>query len=158
MGLNWEARLGLSTDDHASYNCDELLLISNSMTISKAQLWTGRALSAFVILFLLFDGAIKVAQLDVVKETMASLGYPVHVASGLGILTLVIAVLYTIPRTSVLGAILLTGLLGGAIATHLRVGSPLFSHMLFGGYIGLMAWLGLVLRDARVRTLLLARD
>ena len=125
---------------------------------SKTALWVGRVLCALVILFLLFDGAIKVMQLDVVNETMAGLGYPVHIAFGLGILTLAIAVLYGIPRTSVLGAILLTGLLGGAIATHLRVGSPIFSHLLFGGYVGLMAWGGLLLRDERVRALLLSHD
>lgn len=125
---------------------------------SKKMIWAGRVLSALVILFLLFDGTIKVMQHDVVRETMSGLGYPEHVAFGLGILTLAIAVLYAIPRTSVLGAILLTGLLGGAMATHLRVGSPIFSHLLFGGYVGLMAWGGLFLRDERVRALLLSRD
>jgi hypothetical protein len=70
------------------------------------------------------------------------------------VLTLFCAGLYALPRTSVLGAILLTGLLGGAIATHMRVGSPLFSHLLFGAYLGLLAWGGLLLRDPRLRTLL----
>lgn len=126
---------------------------------SGAARWTGRILSALVVLFLLLDGAIKVIELDVVKQTLAELGYPVDVAFGLGVLTLAIGALYAIPRTSVLGAILLTGLLGGAMATHLRVGSPLFSHMLFGLYIGLMAWGGLFLRDERLRALLpLRRD
>jgi hypothetical protein len=72
----------------------------------------------------------------------------------LGILTLVSTVLYALPRTSVLGAILLTGYLGGAIATHLRIGSPLFTHILFGVYLGLMVWGGLYLRDERLRALL----
>jgi len=121
---------------------------------SGATLWTGRILSGLVVLFLLFDGAIKVVELDVVKQTLAELGYPVQVAFGLGVLTLAIGVLYAIPSTSVLGAILLTGLLGGAMATHLRVGSPVFSHLLFGLYIGLMAWGGLFLRDDRLRALL----
>ncbi|WP_076997712.1 DoxX family protein [Variovorax sp. KK3] len=116
--------------------------------------WTGRVLSALVVLFLLFDGLIKVLRLDVVRETLAQLGYPPEVGFGLGVLTLVIGVLYALPRTALLGAVLLTGLLGGAIATHLRVGSPLFSHMLFGVYIGLMAWGGLWLRDERLRALL----
>ena len=116
--------------------------------------WTGRILSALVVLFLLFDGAIKVAGMKVVKQTLAELGYPQEVAFGLGVLTLAIGVLYAIPRTSVLGAILLTGLLGGAMATHLRVGSPVFSHLLFGLYVGLMAWGGLFLRDERLRALL----
>jgi len=126
---------------------------------SSAARWTGRVLSALVVLFLLLDGAIKVIESDIVKRTLAELGYPVDVAFGLGVLTLAIGVLYAIPRTSVLGAILLTGLLGGAMVTHLRVGSPLFSHMLFGLYIGLMAWGGLFLRDKRLRALLpLRRD
>lgn len=124
---------------------------------SKAALWSGRVLSALVVVFLVFDGVIKVMQLDVVREAMTSLGYPDHVAYGLGLITLAIAALYAVPRTSVLGAILLTGLLGGAIATHLRVGSPVFSHLLFGAYIGLMAWAGLLLRDARVKAMLLMR-
>lgn len=87
---------------------------------------------------------------------MDQLGYPANVslARGLGILTLVCTVLYAIPRTSVLGAILLTGLLGGAIATHLRVGSPLFTHLLFGVYLGLMVWGALYLRDDRLRALI----
>jgi DoxX-like family len=92
--------------------------------------------------------------LDVVKETMTQLGYPVHVSFGLGVLTLLIAALFAVPRTSVLGAILLTGLLGGAMATQLRVGNPVFSHFLFGGYLGLMAWGGLFLRDERLRSLI----
>jgi hypothetical protein len=121
---------------------------------SGAARWTGRILSALVVLFLLFDGAIKVVELDVVKQSLAELGYPQEIAFGLGILTLAIGVLYAIPRSAVLGAILLTGLLGGAMATHLRVGSPLFSHLLFGLYVGLMAWGGLILRDQRLRALL----
>ena len=121
---------------------------------SGAARWTGRILSGLVVLFLLFDGAIKVVEMEVVKQSLAELGYPVQIAFGLGVLTLAIGVLYAIPSTSVLGAILLTGLLGGAMATHLRVGSPVFSHLLFGLYIGLMAWGGLLLRDARLRALL----
>ena len=125
-----------------------------SASTGKKMLWAGRILSALVIVFLLFDGVIKVIEMDIVKQTMAELGYPVQVAFGLGILTLVIAVLYAIPHTAVLGAILLTGLLGGAIATHLRVGSPIYSHLLFGAYLGLMAWGGLFLRDRRLRALI----
>lgn len=121
---------------------------------SGAARWTGRLLRGLVVLFLLFDGAIKVVEMDVVKQTLAELGYPTDIAFGLGVLTLAIGVLYAIPRTSVLGAILLTGLLGGAMATHLRVGSPVFSHLLFGLYIGLMAWGGLFLRDERLRAML----
>jgi hypothetical protein len=85
---------------------------------------------------------------------MAQLGYPEGLERGLGILTLTCAVLYAWPRTSVLGAALLTGLLGGAMATHLRVGSPIATHLLFGLYLGLTAWGGLYLRDPRVRALI----
>lgn len=128
---------------------------------SRAMLWTGRVLSALVVLFLTFDGAIKLVPIAPVTETMQQLGYPAGegLARGLGILTLACAILYAVPQTSVLGAILLTGLLGGAIATHLRVGSPLFTHLLFGVYLGLLAWGGLFLRDERVRALIpLRRD
>jgi hypothetical protein len=117
----------------------------------KAQ-WAGYVLSGLVIP--LFDGVIKLVPIAVVTETLGQLGYPPELARGLGVLTLICAILYAIPRTSVLGAILLTGLFGGAIATHLRVGSPVFSHLLFGGYLGLMAWGGLYLRDDRLRALI----
>ncbi len=116
----------------------------------------GRVLSGLVIAFLAFDGAIKLVPLDVVTETLAVLGYPADVglARLLGVLTLLCALLYAIPRTSVLGAILLTGYLGGAMATHLRADSPLFTHLLFGFYLGVIAWAGLWLRDSRVRALI----
>ena len=123
-------------------------------SISNRALWGGRLISAFAIVFLVFDGAIKLVPLAVVADTMAPLGYPANLARTLGVLTLVCTLLYAIPRTSVLGAILLTGYLGGAISTHLRVGSPLFTHTLFGAYLGLMVWGGLVLRDQRLQALL----
>jgi len=115
--------------------------------------WTGRILSGLVILFLLFDGAMKLVPLDIVVETHEQLGIPANLARTLGVLTIACTVLYAIPRTAVLGAILLTGYLGGAIATHLRVGSPIFTHLLFGFYLGLMVWGGLYLRDERLRAL-----
>jgi len=120
------------------------------------QLWTGRIMSGLVVAFLIFDGGIKIAPFAIVTETMQQLGYSgsQELARGLGVMTLVIALLYALPRTSVLGAILLTGLLGGAMATHLRVGSPLFSHLFFGLYLGLLAWGGLYLRDPRLRRLI----
>lgn len=128
--------------------------ISQTASPSNWVIWVGRVLSALVILFLLFDGSLKVMELDIVKETGAQLGLPAHLNFGLGVLIFIIVVLYAIPRTAILGAILLTGLLGGAIATHLRVGSPLFTHTLFGVYLGLMAWGGLFLRDERLRALI----
>jgi hypothetical protein len=113
--------------------------------------WAGRVMNGVVVAFLLVDGAVKVLDLAVVGETLNQLGYPASLARGLGVLTLLIAVLYAFPRTAFLGAVLLTGLLGGAMATHLRVGSPLFTHLLFGLYIGVLAWAGLWLRDPRLR-------
>ena len=123
---------------------------------SPVERWIGRVLSGVVVFFLSMDGVIKLVPIAAVTETMQQLGYSGSVtqARGLGVLTLLCAILYAIPRTSVLGAILLTGLLGGAMATHLRVDSPLFSHLLFGLYIGLMAWGGLYLRDSALRALL----
>jgi hypothetical protein len=131
-------------------------MITTLDSTSKTMLWTGRICSGLVILFLLFDGVIKLIPLPVVTDTLAQLGYPgtVALARGLGILTLVGTGLYAWPRTSTLGAILLTGLFGGAMATHLRIGNPLFSHFLFGAYLGLLAWGGLYLRDPRLRALL----
>lgn len=129
---------------------------TDAQTASTAgpMLWIGRALSGVVILFLLFDGTIKLIPLDIVTETSVQLGIPVHLARTLGVLTLAGALLYAVPQTAVLGAILLTGYLGGAIYVHLQAGSPVFSHLLFGVYLGVMMWGGLYLRDARVRALI----
>ncbi len=127
-----------------------------SAPLSTRSVLIGRVLSGLVIVFLVGDGAVKLIPLSVVTETMGQLGYPAtaDLARTLGVLTLLCTLLYAIPRTSVLGAILLTGYLGGAIATHLRVGNPLFTHLLFGVYLGLMVWGGLYLRDERVRALI----
>jgi hypothetical protein len=116
--------------------------------------WAGRIVSALVVLFLLLDSVIKLMDLDVVRESMAQLGYPEDLDRVIGIIELACVVLYVVPRTSILGAILLTGLLGGAISTHVRVGDPLFSHTLFGVYVGVLAWGGLYLRDDRLRALI----
>ncbi|WP_441240361.1 DoxX family protein [Tardiphaga sp. 768_D3_N2_1] len=126
------------------------------MPNSRASLWIGRILSALVILFLVMDGGIKLVPIKEVTETMQLLGYSgsVNQARLLGIITLLCALLYAVPQTSILGAILLTGLLGGAMATHLRVDSPLFTHLLFGFYIGVMAWGGLYLRDPHLRAMI----
>jgi hypothetical protein len=123
---------------------------------SKAARWASHVMSGLVILFLLFDAGIKLAPLEIVTQTSAQLGLPTDAgfARTLGILTLIGVVLYAIPRTAVLGAILLTGYMGGAIATHLRIGSPLFSHVLFGFYLGVLIWGGLYLREVRVRDLI----
>jgi hypothetical protein len=127
-----------------------------SAPISKGASWTGYVLSAVVILFLIFDGVVKLIPLEIALTASGDLGYPTTAgfARGLAILLLVCTALFAYPRTSVLGAILLTGYLGGAIATHVRVGSPLPSHTLFGVYLGLMVWGGLYLRDLRLRALI----
>ena len=124
--------------------------------VSKPARITGRVMSGVVILFLLFDGAIKLVPLPVVTETMDKMGWGASdmLARSLGIITIVCTLLYSVPPTSILGAILLTGYLGGAIASHLRIGSPLFTHTLFGLYLGLMVWGGLYLRDGNLRALL----
>lgn len=120
---------------------------------SKAAIWTGRVLSALSILFLLMDGVMKLVKPEIVVKTTEQLGYSERVIVPLGVVLLVCTILYAIPSTAVLGAILLTGYLGGAVATHVRVGGPLFSATLFPVYIGLLIWGGLYLRDRRVRAL-----
>ena len=123
---------------------------------APAGLRSGWALSGLVIAFLALDGAMKLVQPAIVAETTAQLGWPADptTLTLLGALLLGSTLLYALPRTAVLGAILLTGYLGGAVATHARIGSPLFSHTLFGVYLGVLVWAGLWLRDARVRALL----
>jgi hypothetical protein len=130
--------------------------IAEEAPIAKPALWLGRVLSGLVILFLLFDGAVKLVPWPVVTETMDRIGYgsSENLARSLGFITVACTVLYAIPPTSILGAILLTGYLGGAMASHVRIGSPLFSHTLFGLYLGLMVWGGLWLRDRRLRPLI----
>jgi hypothetical protein len=115
----------------------------------------GFVLSALPVLFLLMDIAMKLLALPVVLETSAQLGYPgtPSMAHALGGILLMCTALYVYPRTSILGAVLLTGFLGGAIATHVRIGSPLLTHTLFGLYLGALLWGGLLLRDARLRSL-----
>lgn len=122
--------------------------------MTPKQIWTGRVLSSLAVLFLLFDAAGKLLRPQAVVDGTTQLGYPASVILPLGIIQLVCLILYVIPRTSVLGALLWTGYLGGAIATHVRLGNPLFSHILFPTYIAALLWLGLWLRETRVRALL----
>jgi hypothetical protein len=133
-----------------------MLTIGETAPVSTPALWMGRVLSGVVILFMLFDGAIKLVPWPVVTESMDRIGYGSSetLARTLGAITIACTVLYAIPPTSILGAILLTGYLGGAITSHLRIDSPLFSHVLFGFYLGLMVWGGLWLRDRSLRTLI----
>jgi hypothetical protein len=118
---------------------------------SKRALWTGRVLSGFAVAFLLMDATFKlIASPEAVAGT-TELGWSAGVLFGLGIVQYVCLAVYLVPQTAVLGAILWTGYLGGAVATHVRVGNPLFSHILFPTYVAALLWLGLWLRDARVR-------
>jgi len=115
--------------------------------------WTGFVLSVLVIAFLIMDFTMKLMQLDIVKSTGLELGWAEDTALPLGVTLMICTVLYAIPQTAVFGAVLLTGYLGGSVATHVRIGSPLFSHVLFGVYLGLFVWGGLWLREPRLRTL-----
>ncbi len=128
--------------------------------MASKSIWAGRVFSGLAAAFLLVDGAMKLVPAQVVLDTIKLLGWPndVGTARMLGLLTLGSTVLYIIPRTAIVGAILLTAYLGGAVATHVRIGSPLFSHILFGVYLGVMVWGGLWLRDQRVRAILPVRS
>ena len=131
---------------------------SNTQSISTKAVWAGRIISALPVLFLLMDSVMKLMKLAPVVEATVKLGYPAETIVPLGIILLTCTVLYVVPRTSVLSAILLTGYLGGAVATHVRVGDPLFSHVLFPVYLGVMIWFGLYLRDNRLRALVPLRS
>ena len=119
---------------------------------------SGRALSGLAVLFLLFDSTGKLLQIQPVVEGTLQLGYPRDIVFTLGVILFTCVLVYVIPRTSVLGALLLTGYLGGAVATHVRVESPLFTHVLFPTYLGAALWGGLLLRDARLRAFLPLRS
>jgi hypothetical protein len=120
---------------------------------SRKLFWIGSTLSAIAILFLLFDTIIKVTMAAPAVQGTTQLGYPASAVLGIGIVELVCLAAYVIPRTSILGAILLTGYLGGAIASHARLGNPLFTHVLFPVYVAALIWGGVYLRDARLRAL-----
>jgi hypothetical protein len=123
----------------------------------KTKLWLGRVVSAIPVLFLAFDATIKLMNIRPVQDSFRDLGWTRNMALEIGVLQLILLVLYLVPRTSILGAVLWTGYLGGAIATHLRLDNPLFSHILFPLYVAVPLWLGLWLRDARVRVALQPR-
>lgn len=128
--------------------------VTPTQPTSKIARWAGYIITALVVLFLLFDCTIKLLNLPMAIDGTVVLGYPASVVVPLGILQLICLIIYLLPQTSVLGAILITGYLGGAIATHVRLDNPLFSHILFPVYLGLMIWGGLYLRDQRLRALI----
>ena len=131
--------------------------LSAPRAISVPARWAGRVLSTLAVAFLAFDAVIKLTVTAPVVQSFEQLGYPVHLAVWIGALELVCLAVYLIPRTAVVGAVLLTGYLGGAIATHVRLENPLFSHVLFPTYVAALVWGGLYLRDRRVGALLSAR-
>jgi len=116
--------------------------------------WTGYALTGVFTLFMLFDIAIKLIRLPIVEQTMAQLGYPPGLGFPIGVAEAIFLILYLVPRTSMLGAVLFTATFGGAMVSHIRLNAPLFTHILFGAYLGLFLWGGLWLRDPMLRTLL----
>ncbi len=126
---------------------------TSTASISTARRWIGRVLTALMALFLFFDGITKVLQVPAVLEASAQLGFSASVTLGLGVVLLACLAVHLIPQTAPLGAIVLTGYLGGVVATHVRLGSPVFS-VVFPIIIGALLWLGLYLRDTRLRTLL----
>jgi DoxX-like family len=124
-----------------------------TVVVSKKRLWAGRIISGIVVLFLIFDGVTKLMVIDPVVQGMHQLAYPVTLAPLIGTILLFCVLLYVIPRTAPLGAVLLTGYLGGAVASQLRIGLPLFSYTLAPIYVAVLVWGGLYLRDSRVRAL-----
>ena len=124
---------------------------------NKKMIWSGRIMSGLATLFLLMDAVMKVVKARVAVEGTVQVGYPESTVVGIGLSLLVATLLYAIPRTSVLGAILVTGYLGGAVATNVRVSAPVFSYVLTPVYVGVLVWGGLYLRDERVRTLIPVR-
>jgi hypothetical protein len=128
------------------------------VSISKARIWTGRILSGLLVLFFIFDVVGKFAKPAPVVEAFTHLAVSIGLAPVVGAILLACTILYAIPRTAILGAVLLTGYLGGAVLTLLRAGEPLFSHVLFPVYFGILVWVALLLREPRLRQFVGIRD
>jgi DoxX-like family len=131
---------------------------ATSSGLSRKALWAGRTISTVIVLLLVLDGVMKFFKPQPVIDAFAQLGIPIALDIAIGALLLLCTLLYAVPATSILGAILLTGYLGGAVMSHLRVGDPLFTHVLFPTYLGSLLWLGLYLRDPRLRVLIPLRN
>lgn len=127
---------------------------SQSTPVGRRQFWAGQVLSWSAVLFLVFDSVGKLLRVQPVIDGTIQLGYSPDIVLTLGTILMSCVVVYVIPRTSVLGALLLTAYLGGAVATHVRVENPLVTHVLFPTYVAAFLWAGLILRDARLRVLL----
>ena len=121
--------------------------------VSKAALWTGRIISALIVLFMLFDGITKIMKVPQVMAATAQIQYPPNLIPLTGAIALICTILYAIPRTAILGALLLTGYLGGAVVIQLRVGNPVFETC-FPIIFGILAWAGLYLREPQLRALI----
>ena len=128
-------------------------VIQTQPAVSNKVLWTSRVMRAIVVLFLLMDGGIHLATPAPVIQAMNELGFPLNVTVTIGVIELILTALYVIPRTSILGALLLTGYLGGAVAAHMRVGNPVFEAYIFPLMVGALLWGGLLLVDSRLRAL-----
>jgi hypothetical protein len=131
---------------------------TQQVEMSRTQLWSARVMSALVVLFLLFDSALHLAKPPPVAEAFAKLGYPLSASVGIGLAELLCLAAYVIPQTAVLGGVLLTGLLGGAIATQVRAGNPAFEAYVFPTLLGVLLWGGVWLRDRRLRALFPVRS
>jgi hypothetical protein len=131
--------------------------LAQTPPVSTKLLWTGRAISAFMVLFLIFDGVTKVLKLAPSQEATARLGYPSSLTLGIGIIVLACTVIYVIPRTSILGAILLTGYLGGAVASQVRIRAAVFDTS-FPIIFCVLIWAGVFLREPRLRAVLPVRS
>ena len=132
--------------------------VTNLAPASTGKLWTARVMSTLAILFLLFDATIHLVKPAPVVDAFARLGYPLSASLGIGIVEFLCLLAYVIPRTAALGAVLLTGLLGGAISTHVRAGSPPFEAYIFPAILALLLWGGVWLRDARLRAMFPVRS
>jgi len=139
-------------DEHSPESATENL---QNASVSRTALWTGRIIGAIAILYLLLDSVSHILQLPAVEEWRVNiLGFPAHTTLSNGLILLVCIIVYLIPRTSVLGAILLTGYLGGAVAINVRINSPFFSHILLPVYVGIMIWGRLYLKEVPLRNLI----
>jgi len=122
--------------------------------VTQTNVWPGRIVSVLPVLFLVFDATIKLVGNPAVTQAFTQLGLPITLVTRIAALEVLCLILYVLPSTAVLGTVLLTGFLGGAVALHVRVADLLFSHVLFPVYVGVLLWGGLFLRDRRVRSLL----
>lgn len=127
-------------------------------TTSKGKVWIGRSMAGIVILFMLMDSIFKIMPNQTVIDSTVALGYQAHHLLIIGVLGLISTILYIVPRTEFLGAVLLTGYWGGAVATHVRLDNPLFTHVMFSVYLGVFAWGALYLKNAKLRSLILGKE